>query len=140
MSGSHIPAELRRLVPTRAFGRCEYCLAPEIFSFQPHQVDHIVAQKHDGKTVETNLALCCVPCNLFKGSDLTSIDPATGAIAALFHPRRDKWTQHFELQGLLMIPKSPTGRVTVKLLQFNAPDRVAERALFAHVNELVVPE
>jgi 5-methylcytosine-specific restriction endonuclease McrA len=43
MSGSHIPAALRRLVYERANGCCEYCLLPEAVSLAPHEVDHIIA-------------------------------------------------------------------------------------------------
>jgi hypothetical protein len=50
MSQPHIPAALRRLVRERAHNRCEYCLIPESVSFAPHWIDHIVAEKHGGKT------------------------------------------------------------------------------------------
>jgi hypothetical protein len=102
---------------------------PEALTLAPHWVDHIVAEKHGGQTVEGNLALCCILCNQHKGSDLTSIDPLSGQITPLFHPRRDRWGDHFGLVGAIIEPLTPTGRVTVRLLQLNHPDRVEERGL-----------
>ena len=97
MSQTYIPAALRQFVRERARDRCEYCLIPESVTFALHWIDHIVAEKHGGKTEAENLANSCILCNQKKGSDLTSIDPETGAIVALFHPRRERWTDHFRL-------------------------------------------
>jgi len=52
--------------------------------------------KHGGQTIEENLALCCALCNRYKGSDIASIDPETGLLTLLFHPRLDRWGKHFE--------------------------------------------
>jgi hypothetical protein len=130
MSTTHVPAALRRLVRQRAHDCCEYCLAPESLCFHTHQVDHIVAEKHGGATEDLNLALSCLICNQAKGSDISSIDPKTGQVVPLFHPRKSLWRDHFELSGALILPLTPEGRVTVRLLQFNAPDRVVERGWF----------
>jgi 5-methylcytosine-specific restriction endonuclease McrA len=127
MSQTYISAALRRLVRERSGDRCEYCLIPESATFAPHWIDHIIAEKHGGITEADNLANSCVLCNQCKGSDLSSIDPDTGEIVALFHPRRDRWTDHFRLVGGRIEPLSAVGRVTVRLLQFNNPERVAER-------------
>ncbi len=86
MSVTYIPAALRNLVYERADGCCEYCLISETVTFAAHQIDHIIAEKHGGQTVEENLALSCALCNKYKGSDLTSIDPETGEIVRLFNP------------------------------------------------------
>jgi hypothetical protein len=129
MSQTHVPAALRRLVRERSGNRCEYCLIPESATFAAHWIDHVVAEKHGGATDVDNLANSCVECNQSKGSDLTSIDPETGSVAALFHPRRDVWTDHFVLSSGRIEPLTPVGRVTVRLLQFNRPDRVRERKL-----------
>ncbi len=83
---TYVPAPLRRLVRDRARERCEYCLFPDAVGFYLHEIDHVVAEKHEGQTIENNLCLSCWVCNRHKGSDLTSIDPRTGAIAPLFHP------------------------------------------------------
>jgi hypothetical protein len=127
MSQTYVPAHLRRLVRERAKDCCEYCLMPESVSFASHWIDHIVAEKHGGKTEADNLANSCILCNQRKGSDLGSIDPDTGALTPLFHPRRDRWADHFRLVKGLIAPLTPIGRVTVGLLQLNHPDRIDER-------------
>ncbi|MDP6502005.1 MAG: HNH endonuclease, partial [Planctomycetota bacterium] len=119
MSDSYIPAELRRKVNERAGGRCEYCLIPESVTFVSHEIDHIIAEKHGGPTESDNLALSCALCNKHKGSDLTSIDPETGEIVPLYHPRRENWTDHFRLSEGQIAPLTSTGRVTARLLHFN---------------------
>ncbi|MBI4601443.1 MAG: HNH endonuclease [Planctomycetes bacterium] len=128
MSSTHVSAEFRRLVRDRAYGCCEYCGISEKAAFAMHEVDHVVAEKHGGQTVASNLALCCTLCNRRKGSDLSSIDPETGEIANLFHPRKDIWSDHFRLEGALIRPLTPIGRATVHLLRLNAEARLTERA------------
>jgi hypothetical protein len=123
----YVPVALRRLIRERAGGRCEYCLMPERFTLAAHWVDHVVAEKHGGLTEEGNLALSCVLCNQHKGTDLASLDPENGRLTPLFHPRRDRWADHFRLDEARIEPITPTGRVTVRLLQMNHPDRVEER-------------
>ncbi|WP_437825670.1 HNH endonuclease [Sorangium sp. So ce1153] len=135
----HIPAALRRLVHERAGGACEYCLYPESMAFSVHEIDHIVAQKHGGETTEDNLALSCALCNKHKGSDLASIDPDTGGLAAIFHPRRQRWHDHFQLVGNSIVGLTPVARATVRLLQLNHPGRLAERALLVTAGLIAAP-
>lgn len=87
MSSSSIPNLLRQLTSDRAKGQCEYCLIHQKFSIYSHEVDHIIAVKHGGQTIAENLALSCLPCNRYKGSDLGTFDPLTGEIVPLFNPR-----------------------------------------------------
>jgi HNH endonuclease len=98
MSKTYIPTSLRRIIFDQADRCCEYCLQPEIFSFCPHEIDHVIAEKHEGLTIAENLALACKLCNTFKGSDIASIDPLTGEITALYNPRADIWREHFRLE------------------------------------------
>ena len=56
---TYIPMTLRRQVIERAENRCEYCLLPADVAFFPHEVDHVVAEKHGGATNIDNLALAC---------------------------------------------------------------------------------
>ena len=62
-----ISAAVRLLVATRAARRCEYCLLHEDDSFTPHQIDHIISQKHAGDSSPENLAFACIRCNAWKG-------------------------------------------------------------------------
>ena len=136
MSSSYISAQLRQQVYERAKGCCEYCLIPELATLFTHQIDHIIAEKHGGLTQLENLALACVICNKYKGSDIASIDIETDDVTALFHPRRHLWSQHFRLENGFIIPLTANARVTVNLLQFNRLERVIERRLLIAANQL----
>jgi|SRR5450432_3642888 len=124
---TYIPDKLRDLVYERATGKCEYCLIHDDDTYRPHEVDHIVAEKHGGQTDEVNLCLSCFDCNRHKGSDLASLDPSSGDIVLLFHPRHDIWENHFTIDGGLIQAISPQGSATARLLDMNNPRRVAER-------------
>ena len=127
MSTSHIPTALRRQVMESARNLCEYCLLPMNLAFFPHEVDHVIAEKHGGKTEAENLALSCWRCNRHKGSDLGSLDPQTQSFSLLFDPRIQIWTDHFSFQGERIIGLTPQGRTTIRLLQLNSEGRIAER-------------
>jgi hypothetical protein len=124
-----VPADLRARVRHRARQRCEYCLLHEDSGGLLHQPDHIIACKHGGETVEENLAWSCFLCNQLKGSDLASVDLETGRIVRLFHPRRDRWSRHFRLEGARIVPLTAVGRVTEYLLQFNHPETLEMRQI-----------
>ena len=122
-----ISPALREEVRSRGRYRCEYCLISEELALIRHEVDHIIAVKHGGASNSDNLALSCTLCNRHKGSDLASIDSETGALLRLFHPRRDRWDEHFELRGPMIVAHSGIGRATIRLLQLNLPQRIKER-------------
>ena len=84
--------------------------------------------------------MACTICNKYKGSDLASIDPLNGEIVRLYHPRRDRWREHFKLEKGEIIPLTAIGQVTVKLLQINRSERVEERRLLSQANILDIPE
>ena len=121
----------RRFVAERAGHRCEYCLLHEDDTYSRHQVDHIISRKHGGPTDLHNLAYACLRCNVSKGSDIGSIDAASGSFVSLFHPRRHRWDNHFVLRGALIEPLTPKGRATVQLLKLNVEKRVVERRVLA---------
>ncbi|MEH2410400.1 HNH endonuclease [Nostoc sp.] len=127
MSVTYIPVALRRLVEERANYRCEYCQLPAGVAFFPHEIDHVIAQKHGGATDADNLALTCWRCNRHKGTDLGSFDPETGAFSFLFNPRTQKWAEHFTFLELNLVGLTPSGRTTIRLLQINSDERLAER-------------
>ena len=122
-----IPKELRQLVVERAHGCCEFCLVPQAAGVYRHEPDHIVPVQHDGKTESNNLALACIRCNRRKGPNVGSFDPETGKLVPFFNPRQEVWQEHFRLEGAVIQPLTPQGRVTVKILRLNDANRVAER-------------
>jgi hypothetical protein len=127
--GSDIAEALRNEVAGRADRRCEYCLIHEDDTGFRLQVDHIISRKHGGLSVVENLAYACVLCNRSKGTDVASVDGRSGEIVRLFHPRRDRWSDHFRLDGNLIRALSDVGAATAELLRFNATERLAERGL-----------
>ena len=120
-------AELRNFVRARAEDYCEYCRLPREAQLMPFHVEHIIAQQHGGGDDAENLAWSCDRCNAYKGPNLSSIDPDTGSIATLFHPRKDVWKNHFIVQDAKIEGISSTGRATARLLQMNAKRRVEVR-------------
>ena len=120
---ARLKAEVRR----RAGFRCEYCQFPERFAELRFQVDHIVPQQHGGPGLSANLAWSCLRCNKHKGPNLSGIDPVTGQVVRLFHPRRDRWAEHFAWEATKLIGLTPAGRATVQVLQINRPDAVLVR-------------
>lgn len=124
-----ISEALRQLVEGRARGKCEYCRLPKEARLFRFPIDHIVAVKHGGATSPDNLALACLTCNVHKGSDIAALDPDTGVLASLYHPRRHAWDNHFRLDQSTgeIHGKTPEGRRTVVLLQMNTWERTEER-------------
>lgn len=112
----NIPETLRRTVAVRAHYKCEYCRRPEMDSFIRYQSDHIISRKHGGKTILNNLAHACPICNNAKGSDLSTILQDEGNIVRLFHPRKDDWFDHFEVENGQILSKTDIGAATIKLL------------------------
>jgi hypothetical protein len=124
---SYISDDLRSLVAARAEYLCEYCLIHEDDTHFGCQVDHIISVKHGGPTTAENLAYACAFCNRQKGSDIGSIVWQTGEFTRFFNPRIDRWTDHFQLDGVVIKPLTGIGEVTARILGLNDSDRVLER-------------
>jgi hypothetical protein len=120
----------RVLLEVRAGHRCEYCLLPMRGQVATFPIDHIIPRIEDGSSDLENLAVTCGHCNGRKWKHTCSLDPVTGDNVALFHPRRDRWKDHFQwsagdpavLEGI-----SPTGRATVNRLEMNHPKVIDTR-------------
>lgn len=124
---SRVDAMTRKFVAQRAGNVCEYCLIAEEDSFFRHQIEHIISLKHGGSSEPENLALSCVFCNSNKGSDISSLVESGGEIVRFFNPRIDRWSEHFRLDGGIIVAVTDIGSVTVKILKFNADERIMER-------------
>lgn len=108
--------------------RCDYCRIPAVFDPLPFQVDHVIAQQHGGETVLQNLAWSCLHCNRHKGPNIAGIDPLTGQLIALFHPRRQQWKRHFAWRGSTLVGRTRSARATIQVLGINDPDFLAFRS------------
>lgn len=120
--------ELGRQVRERAGESCEYCRLPGFALPLPFQIEHVIAGQHDGETELSNLALACAHCNRHKGPNIAGMDPDTGQLVRLFHPRRDRWADHFKLDGARIVGKTPVGRA-VQVLAINAEGPMQLRSL-----------
>jgi hypothetical protein len=118
----------RALVRRRASECCEYCRLHQEYSGLKHHVEHVIAIQHGGSDDADNLALACHRCNLHKGPNLAGIDPDDGQVVSLFHPRRDRWSDHFVFEGARINGLTPTGRATVQVLNINDARRIELRA------------
>jgi len=115
----------------RAEHRCEYCRAPEAAFNFPFEVEHIHPSSAGGPGATANLALGCRLCNLFKSAATTAADPGTGEIVPLFHPRTDRWEEHFRVQpGGTIVGNTAIGRATIEKLRMNSPRQLAARQLW----------
>ena len=122
-----VPADLDRRVRERAKGVCEYCRLPQAAYRLSFQIDHIIAEQHRGKTQFANLCLACPRCNKNKGPNISGIGYKTRRLTPLFHPRRDRWEDHFTWQGSRLRGLTPIGRVTIEVLGINQLDAVKVR-------------
>lgn len=130
---AHISSELRQYVSKRANHCCEYCLLPQSVAIHKHEPDHVVPLQHGGETEEQNLALACMRCNRYKGTNVGSFDPETDKLVPFFDPRKHNWSEHFKLISGFIRPLTPEARVTVKILRLNDEKRVRERQQLAEV-------
>ncbi|MBV9389593.1 MAG: HNH endonuclease [Chroococcidiopsidaceae cyanobacterium CP_BM_ER_R8_30] len=120
------------VVADRATHRCEYCHAPEfVFNF-PFEVEHIIPLYRQGADDESNLALACRSCNLRKGTRISGINSNSNTKIRFFHPRQDRWNEHFQVdvESGMVVGITSIGRVTVKCLEMNSFSQVAARQLW----------
>ena len=130
-------AALRHLVQQRAEDRCEYCRLQQTHApYSAFHVDHITPKKHGGSDDPSTLAFACNRCNRYKGANLTGIDPASGDIVPLFHPRKDSWDVHFEFRGAAIVGLTSEGRVTVRVLNMNDRERLQLRERLIALGQL----
>jgi len=109
--------------------RCEYCRAPEhVFNFA-FEVEHVQPRAAGGSDGSDNLALACASCNSHKAAATSARDEDTGQTISLFHPRHDRWSDHFRydderglVQGI-----TPKGRATVARLRLNSEFQLRAR-------------
>lgn len=123
----NVPATLAALVKERAERRCEYCRMSQSLQGATFHVEHIIPLTCGGSTTEDNLALACPSCNLHKSDRSHAVDPDTRETAALFHPRRQRWTAHFAWKGAHITGLTATGRASIRALDLNHPRRLRVR-------------
>jgi hypothetical protein len=128
---NYISSEMRQIVASRAHNVCEYCLIAEADAYFKFQIEHIVSRKHGGSSEVENLALACVFCNRYKGSDIATLKPETDELIRFYNPRTMRWREHFRLNGVVIEPLTEIGEATVRILQMNHEDQILEREVLS---------
>jgi len=120
---------LYQLVAERARHRCEYCRAPEAILNLAFEVEHIVPGSRGGADDESNCALSCRSCNLYKSNQLDGQNEITASTFRLFHPRHDRSDDHFRVDTASgrIIGLTSVARATVSALQMNRENQLAAR-------------
>jgi 5-methylcytosine-specific restriction endonuclease McrA len=121
MADQRVTAAQRRAVRARAHDRCEYCRSPAQFATQSFTVEHIEPRDAGGETVLENLAWACFGCNGHKHTSTHGADPETSERVPLFHPRRQRWSDHFAWSAdfTRIEGRTPVGRATIEVLRLN---------------------
>lgn len=130
-----IPSARRLEIAMRAGFLCEYCHTPEDFTTDTFNIEHILPILHGGSEAEGNLAYSCGGCNGNKHFHISWNDPDSGQSSPLFHPRKDKWEEHFSWSEelILLVGQTRKGRATIDLLKMNRPGLVnLRKALLAY--------
>jgi len=122
-----VAGSLRRVVAERARHHCEYCGLAQAGQEAAFHIDHVLPVSAGGATSDKNLALACVSCSLRKGARSTAPDPQTDLDAPIFHPRKDRWVEHFRWEEATVVGLTATGRATVLALKLNRPLALAIR-------------
>jgi hypothetical protein len=126
---TYLPEGLRLRIEMADHRQCCYCLTSEVNSGIPMTYDHIEPRSKGGDNSCGNICLACRSCNEFKGNLTQALDPITAELVPLFHPRRQKWSEHFiwsadgtSIEGLTVV-----GRATIVALRMNHPVIIAAR-------------
>jgi len=104
---------------------------------QPFSIEHILPGSKRGPTDLDNLALACQGCNNHKYNKTHAPDPVTGDRVPLYHPRQQRWHDHFSWNHdyTLVVGLTPTGRATAAALQLNRPGLVNLRRILYAASE-----
>ena len=116
-----VSENVRQRIRERAGNRCEYCLSHQNYIMGWLQIDHIYPTIAGGTNDEDNLCLACELCNQYKWTKVEGVDPITEQNVVLFHPRQQRWVEHFAWgsNGTEIMGLTACGRATVIALKLN---------------------
>ena len=119
--------EVQRRVEERAQQRCEYCLMHQSLQGASFHIEHVIPVSLEGTEDLDNLAWACPGCNLKKSNRVMIHDPETGKEVRVFHPRLDRWEEHFAWQEYSVLGLTPIGRALVAAFDLNHERRLRIR-------------
>lgn len=137
MSRPRFSKKWRALIAERAKHRCEYCQILKAYSPSPFDIEHIKALSLGGLSILKNLAYSCHSCNLCKSNKIAAIDPLDKVVVPLYHPRTEKWSDHFEWneEEVEVIGLTAIGRATIHSLRLNRIELINLRTLLKSIGE-----
>jgi hypothetical protein len=132
LSSAEPPEERHNRLLAAARHLCGYCRSNQRLMGIRHILDHLTPRALGGTDDEANLWPSCQPCNGFKQARVEARDPLSGAVAPLFNPRTQSWSEHFAWTdgGTRIEGRTPTGRATVAALRLNRQELVEARSLW----------
>jgi len=103
------------------------------FSSTPFSVEHILPRVKGGTDNLDNLAFACQGCNNFKYTITDALDPLTGKLTSLYHPRKHIWKEHFKWNEnyTKLVGLSAIGRTTIQKLKLNREGVINQRRVLA---------
>jgi hypothetical protein len=117
----------RAFIVARAGSRCEYCKMHQSLQGATFHIEHVIPRARGGTSKLDNLALACPSCNLYKADRVSSALDRDSATVALFHPRIDRWSDHFEWDDYQLVSRTEIGKATIGLLDLNHERRIRIR-------------
>jgi hypothetical protein len=102
-----------------------------LMGLAPFVCEHIQPRARGGGDTLEELAWSCAGCNGHKADKTRAVDPASGRLMPLFHPRRQNWARHFQWSGdgLLILGRTAVGRATIAALELNRAELVNLRQM-----------
>jgi hypothetical protein len=78
---------------------------------------------------EAKSRFACPAADMRKGDHISGIDPESREETALFNPRQDAWSEHFDFDaGAFQLPgRTPVGRATIDQLKMNTSYQIEAR-------------
>jgi len=112
---TRIPESLRAQIDATDRRSCCYCLTSEAVSGIPLTYDHITPASRGGLTTLDNVCLAFRACNELKTNTIRAVDPLTQESVRLFHPRQQRWQDHFSRTSRsIRTSASPRRRLAVR--------------------------
>ena len=111
MPDVRLNSDQRQLVADRACGCCEYCRAPAAYSATRSRSSTLCRAVRGGETDVSNAAYSCQGCNNHKYTAIQGFDVVVGEAVPLYHPRLNRWQDHFAWNDdlTIILGITPTG-------------------------------
>ena len=133
----YVSAHLRGQIAEHFAHCCAYCRTAEILTVAIFEVEHISPRSAGGETRFENICFACPTCNRYKADRVMAIDPDTQEQVQLFHPHRDKWSEHFVWSddATELVALTAARRATINALRMNRRQLTRVRRMWVAMGE-----